>query len=85
MKNKPSQVGTDATGDVFEKEISVIVESAPEISDFSSGEYIITVGKEFALECAASGNPEPDMTWTRKTSDGDVTFRNGPLLDFEVN
>jgi len=76
-------VGTDATGDVFEKEITVIVESPPEIANFPSNDYLLTVGETFTLECLASGNPAPNVIWNRKTSDGDVTFRNNKMLTFE--
>lgn len=76
-------VGTDDTGDVFEKEILVIVESPPTIAYFPANDYILTVGEEFNLDCVAFGNPSPKVVWNRKTSDGDVTFRNSEKLTFE--
>ena len=77
-------VGTDATGDVFEKYITVIVESPPTIAPFPVADYILTVGEAFNLECIAAGNPAPEIVWNRKTSDGDVTFRNSEMLSFEA-
>ena len=76
-------VAADATGDVFEKEIEVIVEYPPTIAEFPSNDFFLNLGEEFNLECLATGNPPANMVWNRKTSDGDVTFRNGEMLSFE--
>jgi len=59
---------------------SVIIRTRPIIKSTNS-EVTVMEGENARLSCSLrSGQPTPEITWTRRTDKGDVTLGSGPTL-----